>query len=1044
MTEDRQQAPRVLSIPPGAPFLAALAEALIDGRLVPNFRYNGDPLALAEVTIYLPTRRAVRELRAELMEQLGGETAILPVIRALGEFEEELGDISDEGGSAQLEELAPISQLDRILLLAPFVQAWKAKLPAHVADLFEEGIVIPASLTDGLWLARDLAGLMDEIEMEEGDWTKLVDLAPADLAIWWQVTLEFLQIVTAVWPVALAEMGKSNPAAHRNAMISAEAKRLRRNPPKGPVIAAGSTGSNPAVARLLGAIARLEQGAVVLPGLDKQLDAMSWDAVGDSAEPSSCGHPQFGLKRLLRTIGIERADVVEIAQASASLTARRRLLSEAMRPAQTTDLWAYNRDVADLALAEGALDSVSLIEAASEREEAASVAVALRYAISKDENATVALITPNREMARRVASELRCFGIKADDSGSRPLADSVPATLLRLLLETVCRPEEPVAIVSLLKHPLLQLSLPRDVVRRSAEFIELVALRGGSGRPDIVTLGSLFEGRLQQLADGRKPNWFSRMGEKNLNEARGMLVRVEQAIQPLSSLREKGFVSLAALARASVEALEALVRAEDESLTAFYRGEPGDALARFLRELVETQSDMAVGITEWPDVFGALISGRMVKPSMGGDHRVAIWSPLEARLQQVDTLVLGSLNEGGWPEVPSSDRFMSRMMKGELSLLPPERRIGLAAHDFMMAMGAPNVVLARAARSGNAPAVGSRWLQRLMACAGPEQSKAIKQRGRKFIDWASALGLAENQPFAARPNPTPPLEARPTKLSVTEVETLRRDPYAVYARRILKLQPLEPLIRDPGAAERGTLFHDALDLFVSSGTDPVAVDALEKLLDAGRQVFAQAELANDVHTVWWPRFERTAQGVLDWERGRVENVRERHAEVLAMPTEIGRTGVTLSGRADRIDILADGTSDIIDYKTGTLPSIKQAHTLIAPQLPLEAALLQRSAFEGLGPVTPGDLTYVRLRPNGSVKADSILKTRESIKTAPELAQEAWDRLEKLVMFYAKPESGYLSRALPFKEGDMEGDYDHLARVLEWSAGCDSEPGGDAE
>lgn len=1044
MTANLQQAARVFSIPPGVPFLATLAEALIGGRLVPGFHYAGDPLSLADVTIYLPTRRAVRELRAELMEKLGGETAILPVIRALGEFEEELADVDDKGGPSQLEELPPIAELDRILMLAPLVQAWKSRLPSHVAALFEEGIVIPASLTDGLWLARDLASLMDEIETEEGDWTKLAELAPADLAIWWQVTLEFLQIVTNAWPRALAEMGRSNPSAHRNAMIAAEAERLQRNPPPGPVIAAGSTGSNPAVARLLGAIARLEMGAVVLPGLDKEIDEASWEAIGESTEPSSCGHPQFGLKRLLKTMRVERHDVEEIARAPLTLQRRRRLLSEALRPAQTTDLWAYNREAAEQALADGALEDVSLIEAASEREEAAAIAVALRYAIAADDSATAALITPNRELARRVATELRRFDIRADDSGARPLSDSPPATLLRLLMETVCCPDEPVAIVSLLKHPLLHLSLPRDVVRRSVELIELVAMRGGTGRPDVTTLSQLFDLRLTHLADNRKPNWFHRLTEKNINEARDVLARLEEALHPVSCLRERGFVPLAEIARASVEAFEALGRQEDASLTELYRGEAGDGLARFLRELVETQSALSVGIGEWPDVFAALISGRMVKPAMGGDHRISIWSPLEARLQHVDTLVLGSLNEGGWPQVPPSDRFMSRMMKGELSLLPPERRIGLAAHDFMMAMGAPRVVLSRAARSGNAPAVGSRWLQRLIACAGPQQAATMRQRGRRYIDWAHALDATKNIPFAPRPNPKPPLDARPRKLSVTDVETLRRDPYAIYARKVLQLQALEPLIRDPGAAERGTLFHAALDTFTRSGTDPMAPDALEKLLEAGRQAFAEAELAADVYTVWWPRYERTVHGVLDWERARANRVRSRHPEIRAFPVEIGSSGVTLSGRADRIDILDDGTSEIIDYKTGSNPSVKQAHTLIAPQLPLEAALLQRGAFQDIGPVPPGKMTYVRLRANGEVVPDSILKSGKSEKSAAALAQEAWERLEQLVAFYANPSNGYLSRALPFKEGDMEGEYDHLARVLEWSAGGDGETGGDVE
>ena len=1039
MSTDRTN-PRVFSIPPGVPFLPTLADALLEGSLVPGYRYDGDPLSLADATIYLPTRRAARELRSVLVDRLGGASAILPVIRPLGEFEAELTDLSGEGGAAQLDHEPPISKLDRILLLGRLAQAWKARVPAHVAALFEEGVVVPASVSDGLWLARDLAALMDEVETEEADWSKLAELVPQELAGWWQVTLEFLTIVTKVWPELLAEQGRSNPAAHRNAMLAAEAARLKRNPPHGPVIAAGSTGSIPATARLLGTIARLEKGAVVLPGLDFELDEDSWRSVGASDQPSACGHPQFGLKKLIGTIGVPRGEIVELASPVPLLAARRRLVSEALRPADTTDLWATNRPVVDQALTQGALEGVNLIEAANERDEAAAIAVALRHAIARD-GTTAALVTPDRALARRVAAELRRFGIRADDSGGSLLADSVPATLFRLMLEAVCRPKEPVVIVGLLKHPLLRLGLARDKVRRAAEIVELIGLRGGTGRPDVAALSSLFSQRHEALTRApRKPFWLSRLSSSDLADAHQVLSSLERALQPLAALRDAGELDLPALARASVEAVEALARDEEGTCSEFYRGEAGDALARFLRELVICRHGTKVNLSEWPDVFAALIAGEIVKPAMGADQRIAIWSTLEARLQSVDFLVLGGLNEGIWPEAPRSDRFMSRLMKGELKLEPPERRIGLAAHDFMMALGTPQVVLARSTRAEGAPAVASRWLQRLAACAGPSQTAAMRRRGQRFIAWAHALEARDDVPFAPRPCPRPPLEARPKRFSVTEIETLRRDPYAVYARRILGLMPLDPLIRDPGAAERGTLFHDILQAFIQSGVDPTAPDALERLLDAGRRLFAETKLPVDVETVWWPRFERTAHGIIGWERARAEGIAERHAEIRASAIEVGITGKLLSGRADRIDIRTDGRAEIIDYKTGSNPSKVQAHRLLAPQLALEAALLARGAFAELGQPQPAELCYVRLRANGSVEPESILKIKDSEKTGQELAEEAWQRLERLLAWYDMELAGYLSRALPFKEGDMEGDYDHLARVLEWSAGGDSEQG----
>jgi ATP-dependent helicase/nuclease subunit B len=438
----------------------------------------------------------------------------------------------------------------------------------------------------------------------------------------------------------------------------------------------------------------------------------------------------------------------------------------------------------------------------------------------------------------------------------------------------------------------------------------------------------------------------------------------------------------------------------------------------------------------------ALMAPETVKPSHGTDKAIAIWGALEARLQSVDTLVIGGLNEGVWPRKAESDRFMSRLMKTGIDLEPPERRIGLAAHDFQMAMGTRNVVLARAARSGDAPAVPSRWLQRLLTFIGKDHAAEMHRRGDELLFWARGLDAGEKRDFAPRPQPTPPVAVRPRHFSVTEIETLRRDPYAVYARRILGLMPLDPVIRDPGAAERGTLFHAILHLFSRTVPDPRAPSALEALIAAGRTCFAEAALPADVEAVWWPRFEKLAANIIDWEIGRADAVARRHAEERADKIEVGLSGVTLSGYADRVDLLAGGMADILDYKTGSSPSKAQAHTLLAPQLALEGALLRRGAFKQLGARDPSQLAFVRLKPNGDVSEESILEYNRKPRTAADLAEDAWARLEKLLIHYHDPTTGYLSRALPFREGETGGDYDHLARVLEWSAGGDaSEEGG---
>lgn len=1023
--------PRVFSIPPGAAFLPTLADALLSGRLLQDFRHDGDALKLAAATIYVPTRRAARELRTAFVERSASGSAILPTVKPLGEFDEDEAAFG-EAGAGVLELAPPISAIDRLLHLAPLVRAWKKRLPAHVAALFDEEMVIPASAADAIWLARDLAALMDEIETEGSDWTRLAALAPENLSGWWQVTLDFLSIVTQHWPDFLAAREQSNPAAHRSALIRLEAERLRKNPPPGPVIAAGSTGSIPATAELLAAIARLPNGAVVLPGLDKEIDETSWSVLTAPApKPAVLGHPQYGLAKLLGKIGILRADVEEIGSPDEQARLRARLVSEALRPAETTDEWASRRTGFGAADIDAALAGVTLVEAPRERDEAAAIAVELRQAV-EETGGKAALVTGDRELARRVSAELLRFGVRADDSGGTPPANTPPAALLRLMLEAVFQPGDPVAVVALLKHPLLMLGLERLRVRQAAETIELVALCGGTGRPDIVTLGELFDARL--VAEGRKPFWAERITERRIAVARDVLRWMTAALEPLAGLREKPKVEFAEMVKATVLTLEALGRDAKGSLAELYAGDAGEKLAEFLRGLAGATAGFDFQAGEWPEVMAALIGPEMVKPSQGADRRIAIWGALEARLMSVDTLVIGGLNEGSWPRRAEADRFMSRLMKTGLDLEPPERRIGQAAHDFTMALSARRVILTRSARSGEAPAVPSRWLQRLTTFAGKEAVEAMSGRGRQLLAWASELDAGPPVKFAARPQPKPPLAVRPDHFSVTEIETLRRDPYAIYARKILRLKALDPLIRDPGAAERGTLFHAILHRFAASGVDPRDAAALGVLLEKGKECFTEAALPADVEAVWWPRFQLLADEIVAWERERAENVTRRAAEARASSTTVGSSEVTLSGYADRVDILREGLADILDYKTGSSPSKGQAHTLLAPQLALEGALLRRGAFKDVGPLDPANLAFIRLKANGEVLHESILEHDRKAKSAIDLSEEAWARLEKLLLHYRDPQTGYLSRALPFREAEVDGEYDHLARVLEWSAG----------
>lgn len=1041
-----RQNSRIFSIAPGTPFLPALVDALQSGTLISGFPSDpNDPMALASATIYVPTRRAARTLRSLLVEKSPVKSAILPMIRPLGDVDEDAA-MFDMGSDAFFDLLPPIGGVERLLLLARLVRPWREHLPAHVRALFgNEEIAIPATTADAIWLARDLAGLMDQVETEATGWSTLSNIISEELPNWWQVTLDFLNIVTSLWPDILAERHRSNPAAHRNRMIELEAERLLRVAPKGPVIAAGSTGSIPATAKLLAAIASLPQGALVLPGLDRDMDAVSWDSLGATEDnPSIFGHPQYGLRKLLGELDVLKQDVVLLGNVSLQKRRRENLLAEAMRPADTSEAWA-DLDRTGVQFSD-AVASIALVEAANEREEALSIAVALRDAIDRP-GKTAALITADRDLARRVSTELARFNIAADDSGGHNLRETQPATLMRLALETVFNPGDPVTLLALLKHPLTRLGLERPTVRQAAETIELVSLRGGTGRATLSELAAFFEKRLAEASTTPfEPVWLRQITVERIESARQACKALEQSMQPLSGFAGRTDpVEMAQILQAMVASLENLARDDQGDIAALYSGAAGEQFAVFLRNLVSADSGLDFLSSEFPAMIEALISGEVVKPKAGAHPRLFIWGALEARLQTVDTMIIGGLNEGSWPGKTRNDPFMSRPMKSIINLEPPERRTGLAAHDFQMALGMDQVILTRAQRSANAPTVASRWLQRLETVLGKAVTEELRTRGAKYLGWAREIDNAPDEDFVKRPEPKPPLDARPKHFSVTEIETLRRDPYAIFAKRILRLRPIEPLIRDPDVAERGSLFHNILAHFTENGIDPLHADASPRLLEIGRQYFDDIALPEEIDAVWWPRFQSLVPEYLHWERERAHLIAERHPEIASKKIAVEETGVTLSGRADRVDLQRDGTALIIDYKTGSTPSKRQAHVLLSPQLALEAALLARGAFHELGARNAADLIYVRLRPNGRVDPESILKigttANGSEKTAPELGELAWRRLTELLTAYHDPRRGYLSRALPFKESDLTGDYDHLARVLEWSAGG-ADDGGD--
>jgi ATP-dependent helicase/nuclease subunit B len=1020
--------PRVFSIPASVPFLPTLIAALAEGRLVPGFPQRRDPLAFASATLYLPTRRACRLARDEFLGAIGGEAAILPRVVPIGDIDEdEIAFANAAAGTIAAEALAlpeALGSFERRILLAELVMKW-----AESPEMRIEGgaSLVAHNPAAALSLADDLARLMDDMTTRQVGWERIDRLVPDDLDEYWQKTLRFLKIARENWPALLAELGKIEPAARRDLLIEAERRRLAAT--DGPVIAAGSTGSMPSTAALLETISKLPRGAVVLPGLDTDLDQPAWDAIdGDGEDGHGFGHPQHAMQALLRRLGIVREDVTPLAAPAAH--GRERLASEALRPASATDHWKTNLVDDGFAVhVDAAVSGIAMIEAGNAEEEALAVAVALREAVTEPDR-TAALVTPDRALARRVLAALARWKIAADDSGGDKLADTPAGVFARLAAKAALHGLEPVTLLALLKHPLFGLPC-RGRPGRAIAALELAILRGPrpkAGSRGLAHALSSFRGELDKFRRRDPSSTLHRsdprveISDFELDAADELVRQLAAALAPLEELEahELPFADIAAHHRAVIETL----RGGDDRVS----GPDDEALAAVFDDIA-AYATLKVTPNDYVELFEVALADKQVRRPEA-NVRVRIYGPLEARLTSADRVVLGGLVEGVWPPETPADPWLSRPMRHALGLDLPERRIGLSAHDFAQALGHREVILTRTGRREGAPTVPSRFVQRLAAVAGGARWKEALARGEKYLEWARAL----DQPREIRPikcpAPTPPLDVRPKQLSVTEIENWLRDPYTIYAKHVLDLQPLDAVDTPPGAADRGTVIHAAIGAFTQTYVDGLPGDPTTALIEIGERAFAALADYPEARAFWWPRFLRIARWFARYEANRRVGVRKLHTEIngrLEIP--FGAQTFKLSARADRIEARDDGYA-IVDYKTGKPPTEPQVRTGLSPQLTLEAAMLRGGAFDGIaagGTVT--ELTYVALRGGEPPGEEKEIRFEKSSPEAQ--ADHALKRLTDVVARFADAATPYRSLVHPMWKRRGYGPYDHLARVKEW-------------
>ncbi len=971
-------------------------------------------------------------MRDAFLGALKSDAAILPRIVAIGDIDEDeiafaeaaTGEIAEDALT-----LPPaIGSLERRLLLTKLIAKWVDSPELHGAGGMPLVARTPAAACA---LADDLARLIDDMTTRGVAWDRLDDLVPDMFDRYWELTLRFLQIARERWPEVLDERGYIEPAKRRDTLIKAETARLRRKS-DGPVIAAGSTGSIPATAELLTAIARLPHGAVVLPGLDTDLDEESWRLIaGDEAKniAPAPGHPQFAMQALLARIGITRDAVVTLAEPSG----RERLISEVLRPAAATDLWRQKAtDPGFEAAAGAAVQNLTMIEAANPEEEALAIAIALREAVH--DGKTAALATPDRPLARRVLAALQRWNITAEDSGGDALADTPAGVFARLAAAAALEGTPPVTLLALLKHPLVRLLGLRD--QKAVTTLERAILRGPRPRSGSIGLAHALNAFRSQLDRFRRKEKVDlhpsdpriALTDNELATAAELVAELTAALEPLESIAGQSH-RLSEIAGRHRQVIASLTRQNGDEIA--FAGPAGIKLADILDELATSPAaaDLLVDTSGYVELFSALLADQVVRRPLQLGSRVHILGLLEVRLTASDCVVLGGLVEGTWPPESRTDGWLSRPMRQKLGLDLPERRTGLSAHDFAQLFGAREVVLAHAAKIAGAPTVPSRFIQRLAAVTGTHWQAAL-DRGRTYLTWARELDRPETVKPALQPSPRPPRAARPARLSVTEIENWLRDPYTIYAKHILRLTPLDAVDVAPGAAERGSLIHAAIGDFTKLSASGLPPDPVRELIALGRMHFAALDDFPEARAFWWPRFERIARWFAEWELRRRPAIADIATEIHG-DISLNDGAFKLSGVADRIERRTDGRYVILDYKTGSARTEKQVRTGLAPQLTLEAAILRHGGFKTFpAGVSVAEIGYVLLK--GGARPGESKPINFTEGTPDGQADRALQKLSELAKRFADENEPYRSLVHPMWT-TYYGDYDHLARVKEWSA-----------
>lgn len=974
-------------------------------------QYGRNPLSLADGLILLPNNRAVAAIEEAFVRHTG-KGLLLPRMVTIGDLDlnEKSGIFIDQFADQSIDILPAINPMQRIMMLAKMIEKRHSIIMERDIDSAQ-----------AIKLSMDLARAIDQLDVEEISFDRFAELpAKAEMAQHWQKSYALFEDIYKEYRTEMAAKKLSTMVIRRNALIRTMARNLGELADHPFVAAIGITTAAPAIAHLMRGVAQMQNGMVILPHIDHMMDDATWQSLGPHekgdddlrARPSLESHPQFHLKLLLDKMGFDRSEVTPLGDAKPTKISDRKdqLVSHIFAPAkQTADWQSIDVETADF-------NHLKIMTSADSAAEAQAVAILVRRNLEIG-NKRIAIITPDRELARRISAHLMRWNIKADDSAGLALADTPSGSLFMAIAQTCANDFTPVDLLSLLKHPLVRKGDERLIWLEKVRLLDLV-LRGpraGNGL-DIV------EKSVKRVTERMK--YRAQVSDEAYQKYDDLLSWWQNVKAQLST------VSLAKTPHDMMQFMRNI--ADFLSGEEIWNGEAGRELSDFYTETTSFINDgpASLSIDILPQFIAHLMADYKVRSAYGNHPRVAIYGLLEARLQRSDLIICAGLNEGSWPQTPSSDPWLAPGIRRDLGLPSLERNIGLSAHDLSEAIGAKELILSRSERDSGGPSVTSRFLLRLLAFAGD------KLKHENIIPAIAARIDAPHDIVPAEPPmPRPDKVQRHIRLSVTDMDKIKADPFAFYASKIMGLSQLDDIDADASAAWRGTMIHKILEQWASEDSlDP------DKLIQRAHDLLADDALHATARILWQPRLMKQIEWINDQTRALID---EEGRMIIAVESS-GITkinGIEIKGVADRIDRLANGTLAIIDYKTGTAPTNKQINAGFAMQLGLLGIIAERGEFKDLSGKKingyGGSFEYWSFAKKdksfGKIQyATKDIVNENTVKThilTDEFTEKTQSNAKELIGKYILGDAPFEAQLHP--EYAPYNDYAHLSRLMEW-------------